>query len=164
MQAASVIPGSATLRGTVRSFSPDVQSLLERRIRELCPAVAAAFGATATVVYERGFPPTINTFAEYDLAATAAESLVGKANVNRNLEPSMGSEDFSFMLQIKPGAYLRIGQCEVGNLEAGADTLPAGSRFLHNTRYDFNDQILPLGSALFASIVERALPGIARPS
>ena len=165
MQAASVIPGSATLRGTVRSFSPDVQSLLERRIRELCHAVAAAFGATATVVYERGFPPTINTFAEYDLAATAAESLVGKANVNRNLEPSRGSEDFSFMLQIKPGAYLRIGQGEVDNLEAGSDllpALPAGSRFLHNTRYDFNDQILPLGSALFAGIIERALPGTAR--
>ena len=79
----------------------------------------------------------------------------------------MGSEDFSYMLQIKPGAYLRIGQGEVDNLEAGADllpALPAGSRFLHNTRYDFNDQILPLGSALFAGIVERALPGIARPS
>lgn len=162
MQAASVIPGSAVLRGTVRSFSAEVQNLLEQRIRALCPAVASAFGATASVVYERGFPPTINTYAEYDLAASAAESLVGVDSVNRNLEPSMGSEDFSFMLQAKPGAYLRIGQGEVAHLEAGSvqsPALPAGSRFLHNSRYDFNDQILPLGAALFASIIERALPG-----
>ena len=147
--AMSVIPDSATLVGTVRTFSPQVQALVERRLNEMCQAVALGFGATATVHYERMYPATINTPQEARFAADVAQSLVGRAHVVRELEPSMGAEDFSFMLQVKPGAYLRIGQ--------GAEN-GVGSCFLHNTRYDFNDDILSLGSALHASLVEQSMP------
>ena len=146
--AMSVIPGSATLGGTVRSFKPEVQDLLERRLKELCSAVALAFGATASVQYERSYPATINSAAEARFAGDVAQSLVGAERVVRDLEPSMGAEDFSFMLQVKPGAYLRIGQ--------GAEN-GVGSCGLHNSRYDFNDAILPLGAALHASLVEQAM-------
>ncbi len=147
--AMSVIPDSATLIGTVRTFSPVVQALVERRLTELCNAVAMGFGATAQVNYERVYPATINTAAEAHFAADVAQSLVGRDHVVRDLEPSMGAEDFSFMLQVKPGAYLRIGQGEENGV---------GSCFLHNSRYDFNDDILPLGAALHASLVEQAMP------
>jgi amidohydrolase len=146
VQSMSVIPGKATLVGTVRTFSPVVQDLVERRLTELCSAVALGFGATAVVTYERVYPATINTPPEALFAANVAESLVGADHVVRDMEPSMGAEDFSFMLQAKPGAYLRIGQ--------GGE----GSCMLHNSRYDFNDDILPLGSALHASLIERSMP------
>ena len=145
--AMSVIPGSATLVGTVRTFSPEVQALIERRLHELCSAIAAGFGATATVHYERIYPATINSSAESHFAADVAEQLVGPEQVIRDMDPSMGAEDFSFMLQAKPGAYLRIGQ---GTGSTGGH--------LHNNRYDFNDDILPLGSALHAGLVEHGLP------
>jgi len=147
--AMSVIPETATLVGTVRTFSASVQDLLERRLHEMCSAVALGFGASATVHYERMYPATINSAAEAGFAAEVAQSLVGAENVMRDLEPSMGAEDFSFMLQVKPGAYLRIGQ---------GDEMGPGSCPLHNSRYDFNDAILPLGAALHASLVERAMP------
>ncbi len=146
LQAFSVIPGKAVLSGTVRSFRPEVQDLVERRLTELCSAVAQGFGATATVHYERIYPATINSAREAQFAADVAASLVGSEQVTRDLEPSMGAEDFSFMLQAKPGAYLRIGQ--------GGE----GSCMLHNTRYDFNDEILPLGAALHAGLIEQSLP------
>jgi hippurate hydrolase len=146
LHAMSVIPGKATLVGTVRTFDPEVQGLIERRLKELCSAVALGFGATATVQYERIYPATINSPLEAMFAADVAETLVGSEHVVRDMEPSMGAEDFSFMLQVKPGAYLRIGQ--------GGE----GSCMLHNARYDFNDEILPLGAALHAGIVERAMP------
>jgi len=147
--AMSVIPDSATLVGTVRSFSPAVQDLVERRLTELCGAVALGFGASASVHYERLYPATINSVAESRFAGDVAAGLVGHEHVARDLEPSMGAEDFSFMLQVCPGAYLRIGQ--------GAEN-GVGSCSLHNSRYDFNDDILPLGSALHASLVEHAMP------
>ncbi len=144
--AMSVVPGKATLVGTVRTFNPEVQDLIERRLHELCSAVALAFGATASVKYERIYPATINSSREAMFAADVAQSLVGEDHVVRDMEPSMGAEDFSFMLQVKPGAYLRIGQ--------GGE----GSCFLHNSRYDFNDDILPLGSALHAGLIEQSMP------
>ncbi len=144
--AMSVVPGKATLVGTVRTFNPEVQDLVERRLHELCSAVALAFGATASVKYERIYPATINSPREAMFAADVAQSLVGDDHVVRDMEPSMGAEDFSFMLQVKPGAYLRIGQ--------GGE----GSCFLHNSRYDFNDDILPLGSALHAGLIEQSMP------
>ena len=156
--AMSVVPGSATLVGTVRTFKPEVQNLIERRLHELCSGVAQAFGASATVKYERIYPATINSPAEFSLAAGVAEQLVGAHNVVRDLEPSMGSEDFSFMLKIKPGAYLRLGQGERIPDGQGGFTGGVGSRFLHNSCYDFNDAVLPLGAALFAGIVERSMP------
>ena len=155
--AMSVVPGSATLVGTVRTFKPEVQNLIEQRLKELCAAVAQGFGATASVTYERIYPATINTPAEYTLATAVAEQLVGAHNVVRNLEPSMGSEDFSCMLKVKPGAYLRLGQGELLSDGMGGFIGGVGSRFLHNSCYDFNDSVLPLGSALFAGIVERSL-------
>lgn len=147
--AMSVVPGKATLVGTVRTFNPTVQNMVERRLNELCNAVAMGFGATASVHYERIYPATINSLNETRFAADVAQSLVGPEHVVRDLEPSMGSEDFSFMLQVKPGAYMRIGQ--------GAEN-GVGSCLLHNTRYDFNDDILPLGAALHASLVEQSMP------
>ena len=146
MGAMSVIPGKATVVGTVRTFSADVQDLVERRLNELCSAVALGFGASATVKFDRVYPATINSIDEAVFAGDVAESIVGAANVVRNMEPSMGAEDFSFMLQTKPGAYMRIGQ--------GGE----GACFLHNSRYDFNDDILPLGSALHAGLIEQSMP------
>ncbi|MEJ8854466.1 M20 aminoacylase family protein [Variovorax robiniae] len=144
--AMSVVPGKATLVGTVRTFSDAVQEQVEQRLAELCAAVATGFGATATVRFERIYPATINTATEALFAGDVAQGLVGARNVERNMEPSMGAEDFSFMLQKKPGAYMRIGQ----GVKDGA--------FLHNSRYDFNDEILPLGAAMHASLVEQGMP------
>ncbi|MDB5881779.1 MAG: amidohydrolase [Ramlibacter sp.] len=145
VHAMSVIPSKAVLVGTVRTFHVDVQNLIERRLAELCSAVALGLGATATVQYERIYPATVNTADEANFAADVAESLVGAEHVVRDMEPSMGAEDFAFMLQTRPGAYLRIGQGGEGC-------------FLHNSRYDFNDEILPLGSALHASLIEQSMP------
>jgi amidohydrolase len=146
LHAMSVIPGKATIVGTVRTFLPEVQALVERRLGELCSAVALGMGATATVQYERIYPATTNSPAEAKFAGDVAEGLVGAEHLDRDMEPSMGAEDFSFMLQTKPGAYLRIGQGGEGNC------------FLHNARYDFNDDILPLGSALHAGLIEQSMP------
>jgi amidohydrolase len=146
LHAMSVIPGKATIVGTIRTFNADVQAMIERRLSELCSAIALGMGATASVHYERIYPATINTPDEAQFAGDVAEALVGAEHLVRDMEPSMGAEDFSFMLQSKPGAYLRIGQ--------GGE----GSCFLHNSRYDFNDDILPLGSALHASLAEQWMP------
>src|SRR6478609_5074712 len=145
--AMSVIPSHAKLVGTVRTFRTATQDLIEARLRELVGGIAAAFGATATLKYERVYPPTINHDAESTLAAEVAESLVGRDNVVRNLPPSMGAEDFSFMLQVRPGAFARLGQ---GGAEGGC--------FLHNSRYDFNDAVIPLGAGYLASLAEKAMP------
>jgi len=142
----SVIPREARLVGTVRTFRRDVQDMIEERLGRLVESVAVGFGATARLKYRRSYPATINSEREAEFAARVAASLVGDAKVERKLPPSMGAEDFSFMLQVKPGAYLRLGQ--------GGE----GGCFLHNSRYDFNDDVLPLGAALFASLVEQALP------
>ena len=145
--AMSVIPAHAKLVGTVRTFRPATQDMIERRLHELVPAIAAAFGATATLEYERVYPATINHAAQAEFAATVAEALVGRDNVVRNLDPSMGSEDFAFMLQEKPGAYVRLGQ---GGGESGC--------FLHNSKYDFNDAVIPLGAGYLAALAETAMP------
>ncbi|MBK9676318.1 MAG: amidohydrolase [Betaproteobacteria bacterium] len=145
--AMSVIPARATLVGTVRTFRPATQDLIERRLHELVGSIAAAFGAHATLKYERIYPATINHERETAFAADVAESLVGADNVVRNLDPSMGSEDFSFMLRERPGAFARLGQ---GGAEGGC--------FLHNSRYDFNDAVIPLGAGYLAALAERALP------
>ena len=145
--AMSVIPAHAKLVGTVRTFRPATQDMIERRLNELVPAIAAAFGASATLRYERVYPATINHTSEANFAADVAEALVGAGNVVRNLDPSMGSEDFSFMLQAKPGAFARLGQ---GGLEGGC--------FLHNSKYDFNDAVIPLGAGYLASLAERSMP------
>jgi amidohydrolase len=146
MGAFSVVPGKATLVGTVRSFRPEVQDLMEKRLHEVCSGVALGLGASVHVNYERIYPATINTADEARFAADVAQKMVGHEHVDRGMDPSMGAEDFSFMLQVKPGAYLRLGQ--------GGE----GSCFLHNTRYDFNDDVLPLGAALHAGLIEHGMP------
>jgi hippurate hydrolase len=145
--AMSVIPSHAKLVGTVRTFRRSTQDMIERRLTELVHSIAAAFGARATLHYERVYPATINHDREAMFAADVAESLVGRDNVVRNLDPSMGSEDFSFMLEAKPGAFARLGQ---GGAEGGC--------FLHNSTYDFNDAVLPLGAGYLAALAEAAMP------
>jgi amidohydrolase len=140
----SVIPREARLVGTVRTFRPQLQDMVEERLARLVDSVAVAFGATASLHYTRTYPATINNPEHAEFAAGVAAELVGDDKVTRELPPSMGAEDFSFMLQVKPGAYLRLGQ--------------GGGAFLHNPRYDFNDEVLPLGAALLAGLVERSLP------
>ena len=145
--AMSVVPREARLIGTVRTFRKETQMMIEKRLGELVHSIAAAFGASATLKYERVYPATINSDREALFAAEVAEGLVGAENVVRDLDPSMGSEDFSFMLQQRPGAYARLGQ---GGAEGGC--------FLHNTRYDFNDAVIPIGAGYLAALAEAAMP------
>ncbi len=145
--AMSVIPAHAKLVGTVRTFRPATQDMIEKRLNELVMSIASAFGARATLDYQRVYPATINHERETQFAGDVATALVGAENVVRDLDPSMGSEDFSFMLQVKPGAFARLGQ---GGLEDGS--------FLHSSRYDFNDDVIPLGAGYLAALAERAMP------
>jgi amidohydrolase len=143
----NVIPATATLKGTTRAFLPEVQDLIEREMRRIAEGVAAAHGAEAALDYQRRYPPTINTPAETELAARAAEAIVGKDNVRRDLAPVMGAEDFGWMLQAKPGCYVWLGNGD-----------GAGGCHVHNPNYDFNDEILPLGASYWATLVEQVLP------
>ncbi|ANN76708.1 M20 aminoacylase family protein [Bordetella flabilis] len=143
----SVIPREARLVGTVRTFRKTVQELVEKRMTELATSIAGAFGATAEVKYERIYPATLNTPQHANLVADIATEMIGKENVVRDLVPSMGSEDFSFMLQARPGAYFRLGQ---GGAESGCT--------LHNSHFDFNDAVIPLGAAMFCALAERGMP------
>ena len=145
--AMSVIPAHAKLVGTVRTFRPATQDMIEKRLTELVQSIAAAFGAKARLHYERVYPATINHYREAMFAADVAEALIGRDNVVRNLDPSMGAEDFSFMLEAKPGAFARLGQ---GGAEGGC--------FLHNSTYDFNDAVIPLGAGYLAALAEAAMP------
>jgi hippurate hydrolase len=147
--AMSVIPRTAQLVGTVRTFKATTQDMIERRLSELVPSIAAAFGATAKLTYERVYPATINSAAEARFAAHVAEDVVGRDNVVHDLDPSMGSEDFSFMLQRRPGAYARLGQGGIGG---------APACFLHDSRYDFNDSVIAIGAGYLAALAERAMP------
>jgi len=142
----NVIPDELHLGGTVRTFRTAVQDLVERRIRELAEGTAASHGATAELAYRRGYPPTVNHPAEANFAADVATEICGAENVERNAPPSMGGEDFSYMLRARPGAMLWIGN---GPGEGGC--------FLHNARYDFNDSALPYGVSFFARLAERFL-------
>lgn len=147
--AMSVIPRTAQLVGTVRTFRPATQDMIERRLGELVASIAAAFGATARLAYERVYPATVNSDAEARFAAQVAGTVVGPGNVVHDLDPSMGSEDFAFMLQRKPGAYARLGQ---GGTGGGANC------FLHDSRYDFNDAVIPIGAGYLAALAEQAMP------
>jgi amidohydrolase len=146
--AMSVIPDEVSLIGTVRTYSEAVQQQVEARLQTLCTGVAQGFGASAELRYERIYPATVNTPREAAFAADVATTLVGADRVWRNMTPSMGGEDFSFMLQARPGAYMRVGQGQ----PQGPGPYP-----LHNSHYDFNDEILPLGAALHAMLIEHAL-------
>ncbi|NYT62457.1 amidohydrolase [Alcaligenaceae bacterium] len=147
LQAMNVIPKDAYMVGTVRTFSPVVQEQIIQRMQEVVDGIAAAFKATITMKYRRLFPATVNTPEHAAFVADVATELFGADMVVSNLVPSMGSEDFSFMLQQRPGAYFRLGQ---GGAESGC--------VLHNSAFDFNDAVIPAGSAMFCRLVERSMP------
>jgi hippurate hydrolase len=140
----NVIPETVELRGTVRSFKPEVQDMAEERVRQIAKAVAAAHGAEAEIHYERRYPPTVNSEAEMHHAAKVAANLVGNDNVDTNVTPVMGSEDFAFMLQERPGCYVWLGAGEA-------------SANLHSPHFDFNDEILPIGAPYWVRLVEDTL-------
>ncbi len=143
----NVIPEEVVLRGTTRAFKPVVRDAIEARMKQIADGVAAAHGASATFRYERRYPPTINHEAQTEIAARVAADVVGDANVDRNPSPTMGAEDFAFMLEQKPGCYIFIGN---GPSEGG--------RVLHSPHYDFNDEVLPIGASYWARLVETVLP------
>jgi hippurate hydrolase len=141
----NVIPDAALLRGTTRAFRPEVQDLIERRLREICSGIAATYGTQVKVRYERRYPPTVNAARETEICASVLERMVGPENVVR-VPPVMGSEDFAFMLQAKAGCYVFVGNGP-----------GAGGCMLHNPHYDFNDEVLPLGASYWANLVEHIL-------
>ncbi|MET0371938.1 MAG: M20 aminoacylase family protein [Sphingobium sp.] len=143
----NVIPSAIVLRGTARAFRPETRDLIERRIGEIARGIAQAGGCTADYLYDRRYPATVNAEAEAALAADIAALIVGEANVDRDPVPTMGGEDFAFMLEEKPGAYLFIGN-------GPSD----GGRVLHSPHYDFDDALLPLGASYWAKLVETLLP------
>jgi hippurate hydrolase len=143
----NVIPEQVTLRGTTRSFKPEVQDRIEANIRRVADGVCQAMGASMTMRYERRYPATINAAKEAEFAARVAADVVGTENVERDPTPSMGSEDFAFLLQACPGAYIWMGN--------GSD---AGDRRLHSPHYDFNDEALAMGASYWARMAEMALP------
>jgi amidohydrolase len=142
----NVIPEAATLRGTTRAFRPAVQDAIEAGIRRIVAGIDAAYGTSSTVRYERRYPPTINAERETAIAGEAIAKVVGAANLLTDLQPTMGAEDFAFMLQAKPGCYVFIGN---GSGEGGC--------ILHNPHYDFNDEILPIGASYWATLAEQVL-------
>jgi len=146
----NVIPAEVTLSGTVRTFETEVQDRIEAGLRRVASSTAEAFGAVAEIEYRRNYPATVNTVDETGFAADVAAEVVGPGNVVYDPAPSMGAEDFAFMLRERPGSYVWIGQ-------AGG---PSGC-MVHNPRYDFNDEILPVGASYWAKLVESALPRVA---
>ncbi len=146
--AGNIIPDDAVLNGTVRTLKPEVQDQTEALMRQIIESTAAAHGATAVLEYGRGYPPVVNAAEATERAAKAAARIVGAENVIRSRLPGMGGEDFSYMAQRVPGCFLRVGQRTETRGNVGA----------HNVRYDFNDDILPLGASLWATLVEQELP------
>ena len=145
-EAWAVVPESAVLRGTARSFEEPVRQQVEQRIGEVARGIAAAHGATVDITYTRHYPPTVNSYREAEFCAEVMESLVGADKVKRDPVPSMGAEDFSFMLEQRPGAYVWIGN---GPGEGGC--------VLHNPHYDFNDAVIGLGVEYWVTLAQRFL-------
>lgn len=142
----NAIPERAVLGGTVRAFRPEVQERVETTMERICNGIAAGFGVQVALDYRRGYPPTVNSATEAEICRAAAISVAGRDNVRTDLRPSMGAEDFSFILQEKPGCYVWLG-----------NGLGEGGCMLHNPHYDFNDDILPIGASYWARLVEQVL-------
>jgi hippurate hydrolase len=140
----NVIAQTVKLRGTVRCFDGDVRDVIEERFTALCSTIAAAHGAEARITYKRGYPPTVNAEAQTEFAADCAAAVAGADAVDRNTPPIMPAEDFSYMLEARPGAYIFLGN---------GDTA-----MCHHPMYDFDDKIIPLGCSWFAELVERRMP------
>jgi hippurate hydrolase len=146
-EALNIIPDDAVVRGTIRAFNPRVQNIVERAVERLCQGIAAAFGAQITVDFDHRYPPTVNSAAETALCQRVAGAVFGVDKVRKNELPSMGAEDFAYMLQAKPGCYVWLGN--------GPGT---GGCTLHNPHYDFNDDIVSWGISYWVKLVESALP------
>ena len=142
--ASNIIPEEAMFCATIRSFKPEVRDLLKKRFTELVEGHAAAYGVAAQIHYDWGYPATVNDPDQSDFAAEVARAVSGPEAVNARANREMGSEDFSYMLQARPGAYLFLG------IGPGAG--------LHHAAYDFNDEAAPVGASFFARLVERAQP------
>jgi hippurate hydrolase len=142
--ATNIIAETAEVAGTVRTLKAGVRDLVEARIRRIVDGIAAAHGATATIDYDRNYPVTRNHRAETDFAAKVAGEVVGEANVDADAPPVMGGEDFSYMLQARPGAFIFVGNGDTAGL--------------HNPAYDFNDEAIPIGCSYWARLVETAMP------
>lgn len=142
-EAYNVIPEKATLSGTVRTLKKETRAFAERRIREAAAGIAAATGAEITVRYKNNYPVTFNHDAQTEFAARVAGSVAGEGKVDENVEPMMAAEDFSYMLEARPGAYIFLGNGDTPGL--------------HHPAYDFNDEAIPYGVSYFASLVETAL-------
>lgn len=142
----NVIPGEVVLRGTVRTFKPAVQEMTIGNMRRIVEQIAGALGCSAVLDYQRRYPATVNTPTETEIAVRAAEAVCGPGNVDAHATPCMGSEDFSYMLEKCPGCYIWAGN---GTADQG--------RVLHNPRYDFNDDLLPVGSTYWARLAESYL-------
>jgi len=140
----NVIPETCTINGTLRTLSKDVQAMAVRRMEEIIAGQAASFGVKADLEIKFGYPPTINHPEQAIFAAQVAAEIAGEDRVNDNTQPAMGAEDFSYMLEARPGAYLNLGQ---------GDTA-----MCHHPQYNFNDEIGPIGASFFARLVERAQP------
>ena len=144
----NVVPNSVMLRGSCRSLTAATRQLAERRLREVCAGVAVSSGAAIDVQVFRGYPACINTQDEVQLAVRAAARVVGQAQVDAACTPRMGSEDFAYMLEQRPGAYVFLGAARPGQ-----ENPP-----VHNPYYDFNDDILPLGAHYWIELVKEAMP------
>ena len=143
-EAFNVVPETGSLGGTVRTMKSEIMQLIERNMRRLATTIAEGFGATAKVTFETIASPLINNAEEAAAFGDAAAGLVGDANVDRAAPPVMGSEDFAFMMERVPGAHINLGN--------------GATAEVHNHRYDFNDEAIPYGAALYAAIVEKKLP------
>jgi len=152
-EALNVVPDSCTLSGTVRTFSYELLDLIETRMRDMSEHTCAAFGATCEFEFNRYYPPTINHPAETEFVRKVLGEVVGPANVQA-FEPTMGSEDFSFFLQAKPGCYFAIGNGDGEHRDGGHGLGPC---MLHNPSYDFNDDLIPLGATAWVRIAEQWL-------
>ncbi len=141
----NVIPQTALLRGTARSLTPQVRDLLEKRLHEVVEGTARLYGATAKLTYKRDYPVTRNHERQAAFAASVAAEVVGRERVDDQIAPVMGAEDFSFMLEARPGAFIFVGNGD--------------SAGLHHPAYDFNDEIIPLGTSYWVKLVETALRG-----
>ena len=149
-EATNVIPDSCELRGTVRTFTVELLDMIERRMREVAEHTAAAYGAQCEFEFDRNYPPTINSAYEAEFARKVMTGIVGDANVGPQ-EPTMGAEDFSYMLMAKPGCYCFISNGDGAHREMGHG---GGPCMLHNPSYDFNDKLIPLGATYWVRLVE----------
>ncbi|MGV3573232.1 MAG: M20 aminoacylase family protein [Ramlibacter sp.] len=149
-EATNVVPDSCELQGTVRTFTVEVQDLIERRMKQIAEHLCAAHDATCEFSFDRNYPPTVNSPAEAEFARKVMASIVGEDNVVVQ-EPTMGAEDFAFMLQAKPGAYCFIANGDGSHREMGHG---GGPCMLHNPSYDFNDDLIPLGATYWVRLAE----------